>query len=278
QYPKTQSVAISAALAAKVRRGHHIGRVPYGYDRVDNKLVIKDDEAQVIRQIYKWYNEDGLGFKNITNQLNKGVEKGTILPPKNGGHWQVTTVQRILRNPTFSGTFILNQYTTIKIDGRRRQIRNPEEKWNVFEDHHPAIISKEEWTKANSKPVINKRRKITKWNEFRGLLRCGRCHSNMVIMQTSRKKKDGTRSRWQYLKCSAYRRGGSTAFVNHTPIRYEDFREFILNLLLKTGQKVSIDFENTFGNHKKQQLERLKKNIDDLEHRNKRLVDLYLDQ
>src|SRR5690625_2894738 len=30
QYPKSLSVSISAALAAKVRRGEHIGRIPYG--------------------------------------------------------------------------------------------------------------------------------------------------------------------------------------------------------------------------------------------------------
>ena len=33
QYSRTLSSSISAALAAKVRRGEHIGKVPYGYDR-----------------------------------------------------------------------------------------------------------------------------------------------------------------------------------------------------------------------------------------------------
>src|SRR5699024_7346962 len=130
---------------------------------------------RVIRQMFKWYNHDKLGFKNITHQLNKGVKEGTIPTPRNGGHWQVTSVQRIIRNPIFSGTFILNQYTTIKVDGRKKQIRNPEEKWNIFKNHHPAIISKQEWEKANSKPVLNRKRKISPWNEFRELLKCGKC-------------------------------------------------------------------------------------------------------
>lgn len=72
QYPKTLSVSISSALAAKVRRGHHIGRIPYGYERINHKLIVKEDEARVIRQIFKWYNEECLGFKNITHMLNKG--------------------------------------------------------------------------------------------------------------------------------------------------------------------------------------------------------------
>lgn len=118
-------------------------------------MVIKEDEANVIRQIYKWYNEEGFGFKKITHLLNKGVQEGKILPSRSGRAWQVTTIQRIIKNPTFCGTFILNQYTSIKVDGRKKQIRNPEEKWIVFEDHHPAFVKKEDWKLANSKKKVN---------------------------------------------------------------------------------------------------------------------------
>jgi len=277
QLPKSISVSISSVLAAKVRRGEHIGKVPYGYDRIDQKLVIKDDEAAVIRQIYKWYNE-GFGFKSIANMLNKGVADGEFLPPKSRGAWQVTTVQRIIKNPTFCGTFILNQYTTIKIDGKKKQIRNPEEKWVIFEDQHPGIVKKEEWEKANNKPVINKKKKISPWNEFRGLLRCGKCGSNMIIMQSWRKKKDGSKTRWRYLKCSAYRRGGKSLCVNHVPIRYEEFRDFIVDRLIKTGKEVALDFDKAFGKHKKQQLTKLKKSIEEFESKKSGLVDLYLEK
>ncbi|GIP65373.1 hypothetical protein J32TS6_39280 [Virgibacillus pantothenticus] len=237
QYPKSLSVSISSALAAKVRRGEHIGKIPYGYDHIDQKLVIKEDEANVIRQIYKWYNEEGFGFKKITHLLNKGVQEGKILPPRSGRAWQVTTVQRIIKNPTFCGTFILNQYTSIKVDGRKKQIRNPEEKWIVFEDHHPAIVKKEDWKLANSKKKVNMKTKTTPWNEFRGLLKCGKCGSNMVIIQSWKKKVDGTKTHWRYLKCSAYRRSGKNGCDNHVPIRYEEFRRFIVERLLETGKK-----------------------------------------
>ncbi|WP_338029454.1 recombinase family protein [Gracilibacillus halophilus] len=166
QYPKTQSVSISAALAAKVRRGDHIGKVPYGYERVDQKLVIKEDEAKVIRQIFNWYNEGKYGMKSITNKLNEQIEGGTLPSPRNGGQWQLTSVQRILRNPTFCGDFILNQFTSIKVDGKKKQIRNPKSKWVIFEDHHPAIVSKKAFEQANNKEVLNKKTKITPWNEL----------------------------------------------------------------------------------------------------------------
>ncbi|WP_077703368.1 recombinase family protein [Virgibacillus dokdonensis] len=278
QYPKSLSVSISSALAAKVRRGEHIGKIPYGYDRIDQKLVIKEDEANVIRQIYKWYNEEGFGFKKITHLLNKGVQQGEILPPRSGKAWQITSIQRIIKNPTFCGTFILNQYTTIKVDGRKKQIRNPEEKWIVFEDHHPAIVSKEDWKLANNKKKVNIKTKITPWNEFRGLLKCGKCGSNIVIIQSWNQKLDGTKTHWRYLKCSAYRRSGKSGCDNHVPIRYEEFRRFIVERLLETGQKVSLDFNNTLNNHSKQQVKQLENSIAKYQEKSEGLVDLYLDR
>lgn len=278
QYPKTLSVSISASLAAKVRRGEHIGRVPYGYRRVDGKLVINEEEARVVRQIFTWYNEDGLGFKNITHALNESVKKGQLPGPKKGGVWQVTTVQSIIRNPTFCGTFIMNQYTTIKVDGRRKQIRNPREKWTVFEDHHPAIISRQEWEKANSKEVVNKKTKISPWNEFRGLMRCGKCGYNMVIMQSWNKRKDGSKVRWRYIKCSAYRRAGRNGCVNHVPLTYEDFREFIVNRLIDKGNEIALEFDNFHVKQKEAQIKNLESKIKNLEFKHKRLLDLYLEQ
>ncbi len=63
QYSRTLSSSITAALAVKVRRGEHIGKVPFGYNRENQKLVIHDEEAEVVRKIYSWYNVIGWGYK-----------------------------------------------------------------------------------------------------------------------------------------------------------------------------------------------------------------------
>ena len=77
QYSRTLSSSITAALAVKVRRGEHIGKVPFGYNRENQKLVIHDEEAEVVRKIYSWYNA-GWGYKKITNELNRlGVKSKT---------------------------------------------------------------------------------------------------------------------------------------------------------------------------------------------------------
>jgi site-specific DNA recombinase len=269
QYSRTLSSGVSAALAAKVRRGEHIGKTPYGYDKDDGFLVINKEEAKTVCQIYDWYNS-GWGYKRITNELNaQGIK------PKVQSKWQVTSVQSLIKNPIYCGDFILNQYTTVKVGGRRKQIRNPRGKWIYFENHHPAIVSRDEWRKANRSQEEAPRRRITPWNEFRGLAKCSECGSNMVINSTIRKRKNGNRY-WNYMKCSKYRRGGGC--VNHDPILYEDFRALILKQLLEKGKSVSLNFTSDFESRKEAELQQLMKSREQAENRKKYLVDLYLDQ
>lgn len=277
QQPKTISVSISSAMAAKARRGERVGKVPFGYKVVDKKMVINEDEAPTVRKIFKWYNEDGLGFKNITHKLNEELLLGNVAPPRTSDKWQLTSVQTMIRNPAYAGIFIYNRYTTTKIGGRKKQIQNPREKWVIYENHHPAIISKAEWEKANRKEVLNKKTKITPWNEFRGLLRCSECGSNMIILQAW-KKKDDTRTIWRYLKCSAYRRAGKHGCINHKPMRYEDFRDFMLKRLIQKGKTVSLNFKNTVLNKKEKEINAIEKRIVQLEEMNKNLIDLYIEE
>lgn len=272
QYSRTLSSSISAALAAKVRRGEHIGKVPYGYDRINQKLVINEEEANSVKRIYDWYNS-GWGFKKITNELNRlGIK------PKNKSVWQMTSVQRIVRSPIYKGTFILNQYTSVKVGGKKKQIRNPKEKWFVFPNHHPAIVDEEIWSQVNEKTVTDNKTKITAWNEFRNLAKCAVCGSNMVIVQSHLKKKNGERTEWKYLKCSRYRRAGKHGCVNHVPIQYCDFRQFIIDLLVKKGESVILKLQSNVEQGQERKIKKLKQIMNVNEQKKKSLLDLYLEE
>ncbi len=113
QYPKTLSVSVTGALAAKVRRGEHLGQIPYGYKSVNKKLQIDEEVAPTIRKIFHWYNHHGLGFKSVMYKLNEELEKGNVVPPQRTEKWQLTTVQSIIKNASYTGTFIHNRYTTV---------------------------------------------------------------------------------------------------------------------------------------------------------------------
>ncbi|MFJ1122351.1 recombinase family protein [Bacillus thuringiensis] len=272
QYSRTLSSSISAALAAKVRRGEHIGKVPYGYNRKNQKLIINEEEAEVVRDIYNWYNS-GWGFKRITNELNRlGIK------PKSKDIWQMTSVQRIVRSPIYKGTFILNQYTSIKVGGKKKQIRNPQEKWFVFPKHHPNIVDEETWDRANQKDITANKTKITAWNEFRDLAKCGVCGSNMTIVQSHLLKKNGERTEWKYLKCSRYRRAGKHGCVNHVPIQYCDFRQFIIDLLVKKGESVTLKLQSNVEQGQEKKIKKLKQIMNVNKQKKKSLLDLYLDE
>ncbi|HDR8522410.1 TPA: recombinase family protein [Bacillus toyonensis] len=272
QYSRTLSSSISAALAAKVRRGEHIGKVPYGYNRDNQKLTINEEEAKIVRDIYYWYNI-GWGFKRITNELNRlGIK------PKNKDIWQMTSVQRIVRSPIYKGTFILNQYATVKVGGKKKQIRNPPEKWFVFPNHHPKIVDEEQWNQANQKDITANKMKITAWNEFRDLAKCSVCGSNMTIVQSHLLKKNGERTEWKYLKCSRYRRAGKHGCVNHVPIQYRDFRQFIIDLLIKKGESVTLKLQSNVEQGQEKKIKKLKQLMNTNEQKKKSLLDLYLEK
>ena len=73
----------SANLSKRVKFGKEIsakkGRVPqrvFGYDRIDNfTLVINEKEAQIVREIYRMYIEEGLGCRKISIKLNESGHK-----------------------------------------------------------------------------------------------------------------------------------------------------------------------------------------------------------
>ncbi|CGF90833.1 site-specific recombinase [Streptococcus pneumoniae] len=272
QYSRTLSSSISAALAAKVRRGEHIGKVPYGYNRENQRLMINEEEAKVVRDIFDWYNI-GWGFKRITNELNRlGIKS------KSKDIWQMTSVQRIVRSSIYKGTFILNQYATVKSGGKRKQIRNPQEKWLVFPNHHPKIVDEATWEQANQKNVTVNKTKITAWNEFRNLAKCGVCGSNMTIVQSHLLKKSGERTEWKYLKCSKYRRAGKHGCVNHVPIQYRDFRQFIIDLLIKKGESVTLKLQSNVEQGQEKKIKKLKQLMNVNEQKKKTLLDLYLEE
>jgi site-specific DNA recombinase len=70
---------------------------PYGYDYLDKKLLIKEEEAAVVREIFITYLVgasihyivEGLNFRNI--------------PAKKGGAWTKEAISKILKNPLYCG-------------------------------------------------------------------------------------------------------------------------------------------------------------------------------
>ncbi|MBR1568510.1 MAG: recombinase family protein [Lachnospiraceae bacterium] len=101
----------SANTSKRVKFGKKInaekGRVPnivFGYDKTIGdyfNLTINKEEAKVVRQMFAWYVEGGMGCAKIANRLN---EQG--ITTKRNCSWSQASVRRILNNELYTGRII----------------------------------------------------------------------------------------------------------------------------------------------------------------------------
>lgn len=273
QLPKTLSVSVSAALAAKVRRGEYTGGVaPYGYKIVDQKYTINDEEAEIVRKIYELY-ENGLGYVRIANVLNDmGVRS------KTGQLWTYPSVKTIINNPAYKGDYIMQKHAYVKINGRKKRIINPKEKWVIFENQHPAIIDRELWDKLNApKTDKKKKRRVAVGNELRGIAFCAHCGYRLVATSTVRQNKKGDDLTYIYMLCGRYKKTGGRECSRHSSIHYSDFRTLILSKLKEKAKDLEKEFELDNKQTHLDRIKKVKKEKSDLEMKKERLLDLYLD-
>lgn len=100
----------------------------------------------------------------------------------------------------------------------------------------------------------------------------------MVIVQSYRRKKSGDRTEWKYLKCSHYRRAGKHGCVNHVPIQYRDFCQFMIDLLVKKGESVTLKLQSNVEEGQEKKIKKLQQLLNVNEQKKKALLDLYLEE
>jgi site-specific DNA recombinase len=98
------------------------GRV-FGYNLVNKKLVINEDEARVVKYIFDCYSNKMWGYRKIASSLNmQGIKT------KKDNYWSITAVRTILNNKIYNGY--------VKWKGKYKK-----------GNHYP-IISEELWEKT----------------------------------------------------------------------------------------------------------------------------------
>ena len=203
--------------------GKWICAAPYGY--IVNKrqeFEIVPTEADVVRTIFRLYNEEGWGYKKIANYLTDqgvptprmaerdrkeaaGEEYSRTVKPV----WAIVTVQGILDNDFYIGTLRQGKYTRRKINGK--DVRRDEEEQIVIENHHQSIIDYR--TFATTRALREKRstshyRGVKKYdNTYSGFLVCGDCGAPMFSLSRSDLKSAYT--------CGTYHRRGLKGCTSH---------------------------------------------------------------
>lgn len=113
-----------------------------GYKKVEGKIVIDEEQAEIVRLIYRMFLKEGKTCSGIAEFL-KG--KGIPTPSGKGTNWTKNTVCSILTNEKYKGDALLQKtYTTDYLE--HRLVRNKGELAQYYvENNHPAIIEKEIW-------------------------------------------------------------------------------------------------------------------------------------
>ena len=251
----------------KRKEGQFIGSFAgYGYrkDPKDkNHLIIDEYAAGIVQEIFK-QKLNGMSSQRIASHLN---ELG-VLPPNeykraNGFNytcgfqaglnqkWTVVSVNRILKNESYTGTLI---------QGKRRKINYKvkkshdvgSENWIRVEDAHDAIISKGEFQQVQQLLELDTRTAPSQTTVYplSGFLRCADCGQNMIRRTVTKNGK-----KYQYYHCSTYKNGGGCtphminsekltesvlAAIRHQVTLLVEAEKVLSNAELASGEQIGI--------------------------------------
>ncbi len=218
------------------------GKVPnlvYGYDKIIGdyfNLSINEEEAKVIRQIFKWYTEEGYGGSKIAGMLN---ERG--IKTKRGNNWSQNSICRILTNEIYTGKIINGKEEVADfLTGQRKE--KDESEWMVTVRPELRIIDDEIFDKAQD--IIKGRQKsfiITRERQsnkylFSTLIKCKDC--GWSFRRTVRQYKN-TYVRWV---CSGHNGRGAASCPNAVTVDEEELiqvlQEYFQDILSKKKKVV----------------------------------------
>ena len=111
---------------------------PYGYTKSNGKLVIKPQEAEIVRMIFGWY-LNGLGLTSIAVKLNE-MKIVTGMYKKS---WSHNMVRYILTNEKYIGDSLLQKTFTTDVLPVTQKINNGERDKYYVENTQEAVVSKE---------------------------------------------------------------------------------------------------------------------------------------
>lgn len=180
---ESESVSISENEKWSVRKRFQNGTFiisypPYGYQNEDGAMVIVPDQAEIIREIFASA-LSGKGTGAIADDLN-----ARAVPAKKDGKWTSATIWGIIRNEKYTGDALFQK--TYTDDSFNRHKNYGDQDQYLVQGHHEAIISHEDYEKANAalkqrgreKGISDQTEKYHNRYGFSAKIKCGECGSN----------------------------------------------------------------------------------------------------
>lgn len=168
---KKTGMRVHDTMVEMVKEGKFVGgKAPYGYKlvlsgeisnhgRALHKLVIVPEQAEIVRMIFSYAVNKGMGFQKIAKTLNE-----TGIPAPTASEWKSGTIRSILMNPVYMGYVAYNR----RKSGRENYTHLDRKDWTYAKEQNPdlMIISQEVWERAQEirearKKKINESKQAT---------------------------------------------------------------------------------------------------------------------
>lgn len=177
------SANVKKGLKMKMQRGELVGFqgcLGYDYHPEDKTLTVNEEEAEIVRYIFRRYIE-GAGGSVIAQELgNLGYKT-----KRGNTTWVDSAVLGIIKNEKYKGDILLGKTFTLDPISKRRLDNRGEEDQFYIREHHEPIISEEIFEKAQeilkrrsySKRLgtDGKREKFSRKYSFSCMMECGFC-------------------------------------------------------------------------------------------------------
>lgn len=217
-----------------------------GYEKDENgNLMINEEEAKTVRRVYREYME-GKGAKVIAAEL-KGEG---VLTGRGTMNWGKSSVMHLLRNEKYCGDVRMQKNITLDFLTHKRVENQGQLPQYYVENHHPAIIPRDEWKAVQAE--IEYRHEIASTQDrnirqgyshasvFSNHLFCGHCGQPIIkksVTLTGGGKKENV-SVWMCRATSAKacrKRGYEPCFAkrHYEPKIKEAFMDMLLELKKK---------------------------------------------
>ena len=204
----------------------------FGYRKEDKRLVIDEEQAVMVRELFELYSTDQYSMKQIENLFwEKGYRN------YNGNKIAHTTMSGVISNPKYKGYYAGNKVRVVDMFSKKQKFLPPEE-WVMFKDETgeivPAIVSEELWDRANE--ILKRRSEDIKArqggcnhdNLLTGKLICTRC-GKPYYRRESKDRQGNVNSKWV---CSGKISNGADSCDSFPiyeeeikPVLYDVFRE-----------------------------------------------------
>lgn len=276
---------VKLGLQMKMNRGELIGfNRCYGYRNENDKLVIVDEEAEVVKFIFDKYC-DGHGANGIAKML---TEQG-IKSPKGNSKWNDSTIRGILRNEKYKGDVLQGKtYTADPLSHKRYKNLGEADQFYVSEHHEP-IISPEKFdmvqeilkercgARVNGRRIGNVGRKFA----FSSRIRCGFCGNCFTRRTVVGKDREKIPS-WS---CISFAKNGKENCTESKTIREEMIKEAFVdsykllssNTNFETEEFLNLMQETMNENSGQDELEKFKKEFVDIKSKKSKLIDLMVE-